>query len=153
MSVAYERLIRRLEELEIKYQPHPDRQLVMAGFRGEEGHYTLVAAIDTDDDLFQIFAQFPVAIPEGSRPAIAEAITRANYGLKIGKFEMDMEDGDIRFHACHVMLAGVLEEAILDRFIALALAMMDRYGPAFLSVIYGNETPADAIRVAEADIT
>ena len=37
------------------------------------------------------------AVPEEKRSAVAEFITRANYGLPGGNFEMDWRDGELRY--------------------------------------------------------
>lgn len=36
-------------------------------------------------------------VPEDRRLALAEFLTRANYGLFIGNFEMDWQDGEVRY--------------------------------------------------------
>jgi hypothetical protein len=41
-------------------------------------------------------------------------------------------------------------EEVIDRMIGTAINMLDTYLPAFLSVIYGNDLPKDAIRCVEA---
>ena len=41
-------------------------------------------------------------------------------------------------------------EEVIDRMIGTAINILDMYLPAFLSVIYGNELPKDAIRCVEA---
>ena len=91
----------------------------------------------------------PVRVPEGARPSIAETIARANYGLRLGKFEMDYDDGELRFQLAHVLPGGLLDEEIISRSFSQAMTMLDRYLPAVLSVIYGNEHPKDAIRNVE----
>lgn len=157
MNTAYEKLLEHFEERELRYAAQEDRQSVTADFRGEVGTFRVVARVDDADGLFQVFAYLPVRTPVGARPAIAEAIVRANFGLKVGKFELDMEDGEVLFQAAQVFLADGsgdgLSGDVIGRLIATSLAMLDRYAPAFLSVIYGNEPPRDAIRRIEADIS
>ncbi len=88
-------------------------------------------------------------VPEGCRSAIAEAVVRANYGLRVGKFELDFNDGELRFQAAHIMTDDVVGEQVMDRLIVTTIGMLDTYLPAFLSVIYGNELPKDAIQCVE----
>ena len=76
-------------------------------------------------------------------------LVRANYGLKVGKFEMDYDDGEIRVHVAHVLTEGELDDAVIARLFGTGMALLDRYLPAVLSVIYGNELPRDAIRSVE----
>ena len=151
MSVAYERLIQHLEHREIHFQASGERETIMAAFRGRSGSYRVYVHVDEDDDVFQVFGLVPNAVPEGSRPAIAETIARANYGLRVGKFELDFSDGEVRFQAYHILSCGTLDDDTIHRLIGTTLAMLDRYVPAVLSVIYGNESPIDAIRCAEAE--
>ena len=39
----------------------------------------------------------PMKVEEDKRAAVAEYLTRANYGLHVGNFEMDMTDGEVRY--------------------------------------------------------
>lgn len=152
MSVAYERLIQHLEDQEIHFQARGERETIFAAFRGRSGSYRIYANVGEDDDVFQVLGLVPNAVPEGSRPAIAETIARANYGLQVGKFELDFSDGEIRFHAYDILCGGMLDDDTIHRLLGTTLAMLDRYVPAILSVIYGNESPEDAIRCVEADL-
>ncbi len=149
MNVAYEKLIQHLDEHEIKYLTSADHHSICADFRGEVGLYRIVATVDSEDGLFQVFGHSPIRIPEGSRPAIAETIARANFGLKIGKFEMDIDDGDLRFQVAQILIDDVLEDETIRRLIGTTMAMLNAYLPAVLSVIYGNELPKDAVKCIE----
>jgi hypothetical protein len=149
MNAAYEKLIQHLDEHKIRYLTDSDDQSVCADFRGETGTYRMIAQVDGNDGLFQVFGQSNVRVPPGSRPAIAEAVARANYGLKVGKFEFDADEGDLRFHAAHLLTFDSLEGETIQRLMGTTIAMLNLYLPAFLSVIYGNETPKDAIRHVE----
>jgi len=150
MNAAYEKLIQHLDEHEIRYLTSSDNRSICADFRGEVGTYRIVAAIDPDDSLFQVFGNSPVYVPEGCRRAIGEAVVRANYGLKVGKFEMDFGTGDLRFQASQLLPYDTLEDQTIERLIGTAMAMLNMYLPAILSVIYGNELPKDAVACVEA---
>jgi hypothetical protein len=149
MNVAYEKLIQHLDEHEIKYLTSADHRSICADFRGEVGLYRIVATVDSEDGLFQVFGHSPVRIPEGSRPAIAETIARANFGLKIGKFEMDFDEGDLRFQVAQILIDDTLEDETIRRLIGTTMAMLNAYLPAVLSVIYANELPKDAVKQIE----
>ena len=72
--------------------------------------------------LLLAYALVPLRVPEASRPAIAEAITRANYGLLLGNFEMDFGDGELRFKVT-LDLAGVaLTTPMIADVLAASLA-------------------------------
>lgn len=150
MNATYERLIHLLNVREIRYLTNGDSQSVRTDLVGEVGTYRIAAQVDEEARLFQVFGYSPIRIPEGGRPAIAETAMRANYGLRLGKFEMDFADGEVRFHASQVLTDEGLAERVIDRLIGSTIAMLDTYLPAILSVIYGNELPKDAIQRVEA---
>jgi hypothetical protein len=150
MTVAYEQLIHLLDEREVRYDSNDDSQSICADIRGDVGTFRVVAHVDEDAELFQVLGYVPNRVPQGSCPDIAEAVARANSGLRIGKFELDVDDGAICFHTSQVLVDDAVGEDVIDRLIYTTMAMLDRYVPAFLSVIYGNEEPKVAIACVEA---
>lgn len=44
-----------------------------------------------------VYSLLPQTIDESIRPRISELICRINYGLILGNFEMDWEDGELRY--------------------------------------------------------
>ncbi len=95
----------------------------------------------------------PMKINEDKRAEVAEFLTRANYGLHVGNFEMDMEDGEVRYKT-----TGVTDEKtmpsldVIRRLTYIGFSMFDRYVPSLLSIVYGEKTPLEAIAEAEKDI-
>jgi len=150
MNAAYDKLIQHFDEHDIRYQTDTDNQSICAYFRGAVGTYQIVVWVGADDDLLQVFGHSPVIVPAGSRPAIAETIARANWGLKVGKFELNVDDGHLRFHTVHILGDDHLADAVIERLVGTTMAMLDTYLPAILSVIYGNELPQNAVQCVEA---
>lgn len=149
MNSAIEYLQRHFDEREIRYQAYPDHNCVRATFSG--AHSTYEFALTADEQLFQVFAKPFFSIPEGARNQVSDLCARMNYGLKLGKWEFDPSDGEIRYQAATCLTD---EKELTDRMIGLVMgacmAAIDRYVPAILSCVYGNESPADAVRHAES---
>ena len=83
---------------------------------------------------------------------MAEFIARANYDLLIGNFEMDFQDGEIRFKT------SIDVEDAEDHFTSQIIRQMvyanvvttDRYFPGVMKVIYDEScTPLEAIEQIE----
>lgn len=148
MNAAYEKLIQHLDSQNVGYWARSEDKAIFADFRGEVGVYRIYAHVDADDNLFQVFGWSPLRVPKGSRPAIAETLARVNCGLKVGKFEMNYDEGDLRFQAAQILHDDNLEDETIHRMIGTTMAMLDTYLPAVLSVVYGNELPGDAVRHA-----
>jgi len=149
MNDAYEKLIQHLDANEVRYLTSGDDQTVWVDFRGTVGLYRVVAMVDPADGLLQVFGYSPVYVPEGCRPAIAETLARVNCGLKVGKFEMLYDQGEVRYQAAHILADNSLEDETIQRLMGTTMSMLNLYLPAVLSVIYGNELPKDAVGCVE----
>ncbi len=150
MNDAYQQLMQHFDARDVRYLTHVDTQSLYADFRLEVGTCRIFATVDADNGLFQVIGYSPIRVPEGARRLIAETIARANFGLRVGKFEMDCDEGELRYQAAQILTEDRLEDDLIGRLMGTTVAMLDMYLPAILSVIYGNETPQDAIRCAEA---
>ena len=145
-------MIAHFDRNEWSYQADDEKLLVRAGIKGRACSFEFVAFIDEHDEVFQVIALVPVAIPEGCRSAVAETVARINYGLKIGNFEFEYDEGRLRYRVGQILVDGRLEDGTIHHAIGCCVSLVNRYLPAVLSVIYGNELPKDAIRCAEADL-
>jgi hypothetical protein len=115
--------------------------------------YTCHLRISNDDEIFQIHMNYPVlAKDEKMRPSVTEFFTRVNYGLVLGAFEVDLRDGEARYHISHLIGDGRLEDEVIRRIIGSALSTADRYFPAYMRVLFGGDTPEDAVFLAELDL-
>ena len=81
--------------------------------------------------------------------AVAEFITRANFGMIIGNFEFDYSDGEIRYKTS-VDLEGVeVQSNLLRNLVYANVLTMDKYFTGLMRVMYGGITPDEAIREIE----
>ncbi len=101
-------------------------------------------------DLILVFAQLPVFGPIYRRPALCEAIARANYGLYLGNFEMDLGDGELRFKSSLPINDCDPSDSQLRRLLANSIGVVSHYGPAIVDVACMDIEPAAAIEKADA---
>jgi hypothetical protein len=128
-----------------------DKYIYRMGFAGRNGQVTCFATIFPNLEQFLFYVIAPVKAPETARPAMAEFITRANYGLRIGNLEMDFDDGEVRYKSSlgfggEPLTAGLIKNAIYP-----AVQTMDRFLPGLMSVIYAGKSPIEAIADLEED--
>lgn len=130
-------------------QPLDDKAVHRVYFAGENGELRCYAQIRTDLSQFLFYVIAPVKAPEAVRAAVAEYITRANYGLRIGNFEMDYSDGEVRYKSSLDFEGETLTQTLIKNTIYPAVQTMDFYLPGLLGVMYGNKTPVEAIQDTE----
>ncbi|MBQ2632828.1 MAG: YbjN domain-containing protein [Kiritimatiellae bacterium] len=120
----------------------------VGGFKGLYNSFRFILFVGEDE--VQNYATFPASAKD-KLPEMAEFITRANYGLKYGDFEMDWNDGEVRFHLTFSMSAVRADEMILPTLLLAPPRMLDQYSKGFTEVLMGLKTPADAIKDCEGD--
>lgn len=83
----------------------------------------------------------------------SEYFCRANYGLILGNFELDCDDGEIRFkvNVPNCLFSSEIQKA-MKLLIALPINMFEIYGASLLRVISQEILPKKAIEEAEKTI-
>jgi hypothetical protein len=126
-----------------------DRPVLQMGFQGKNGKWTCYASVDEEQRIFFFYSVCPIVIPEENRPAVAEFTTRANYGMKIGNFELDYNDGEVRYKTSVDVDNVPFVPQLISNMVYANVWTMDRYLPGILSVVYGNTLPQEAIAKVE----
>ena len=146
---AFETVGQFLEEDGWYPQRVGERYAYRVGFSGGNGQLACFAQVHIDIEQFVFHVYSPVKVPEEVRPQVAEFITRANYGMRIGNFEMDFGDGEVRYKSSLDFEDAVLSVELVRNAVYPAVRMMDDYLPGLLSVVYGGKAAADAIAEIE----
>jgi hypothetical protein len=118
-------------------------------YTGKNGDLRCYAIVRVDLEEFLFYAVAPIKVPEDDRAAVAEYLTRANYGLRIGNFELDYSDGEVRYKSSLDFEGQQLTSDLIRNAIYPAVHTMDRYLPGLLRVTFGGATPHEAIEEVE----
>ena len=113
---------------------------------------TLRYIMDVQEDSYLVYGISPVGADSEDLEQMlemAEFITRANYGLKDGGFEMDWRDGEIRYRIyvdCDGQLPG--EKVIRNSLYYLAFTF-DRYASGLVDVVFSGVDAKTAVKWCE----
>ncbi len=140
---------RFLEEDDWPVSPIEGRTVYKTGFEGKNGQFTCYAQERTEQEQFVFYSIFPVHTPENKTNEVAEFITRANYGMIIGNFELDYTDGEIRYKTSLDVEDVELSEPLIRHMVYANVLTMDKYFPGLMRVLYAGIAPLDAIEEVE----
>src|SRR5437762_10474197 len=115
--------------------------MLRMNFRGSNGRWMCLAQAREEQQEFVFYSICDANTPEDRRPAMAEFLTRANYGLYIGNFEMDYRDGEIRYKTSIDVEGATLTAPLIKSLVYANVAIMDRYLPGIMSVLYAGTPP------------
>lgn len=127
----------------------PQQTAIRLVFRGKNGQWDCYAKVNEDQRIFVFYSVSPMAAAEPKRTAIAEFLTRANYGMLIGNFELDFADGEIRYKTSIDVQGDFLSFELIKQLVYANVTMMDEYLPGIMSVIESDVEPVDAIAQIE----
>lgn len=126
-------------------EPVDDRPIYRMSLADRHGILTCYAQIRLEVEQFAFYVIAPVRAPEEMRGAVAEFLTRVNYGLWIGNFEMDWRDGEVRYKSSVDFEGMGLTPQLIWNTINPAVRTMSCYLPGLLSIIERGQSPEQAL--------
>jgi hypothetical protein len=130
---------------------HKELPILRLEYEGDNGRWFCYARVREEANQLVFLSVLSEKIPEEKRLVIAEYLTRANFGLDIGNFEMDFSDGEVRYKTSIDVTHDRLTHGLIDPLVKASLVAMDDYLPGIKSVIAGEATPHEAIEKVHED--
>ncbi|MEM6403299.1 MAG: YbjN domain-containing protein, partial [Cyanobacteria bacterium P01_D01_bin.116] len=121
-----------------QFQESSDKQGLTLGFKGKNGEWICYAIVREEQRQFLFYSVCMVKPPKTKLANIAEFITRANFGMAIGNFELDLTDGEIRYKTSIDVDGDRLNFDLISNLVYTNVMMMDKYLPGIIWVIRGD---------------
>jgi hypothetical protein len=149
----FEVLVNHFESNNFRFHADLESQAVQFFISGDCAVYNCRLQLTHDSDLIQVRVHYPVSARDSKiRPLVAEVLARANHGMSIGNFNIDMDSGEISYHLGQVIGGLGLNDEIIGGVFSTAISTANRYFPAFMRVMFAGHTPADAVYLSELDV-
>lgn len=143
-----QRVIEYLDSENWHYELHGERRL--------DRHFSMdcklkkcdVMILVTEDEV-QTYTVSPLNASEDVYAQVVEFITRANYGMRLGRFEFDYSDGEVRYQTCLSCRGALPSREDLGRVIKKGIIALEQYGDGLLKNMMGFGDPEADIRQIE----
>ena len=133
-----------LDENEWKYEYDDERKLIATGIGLKCKLRSLRIYISFSENGYSVITNSQMNASEECRAAVAEYITRVNYSAKQGNFEMDYNDGEVRYKTyTHCEGLENLSRQVVENSIVIPVIMYERYGDGLAALLFGFSTPLD----------
>lgn len=140
-----ELILEHLRGNQIKYQVNEQEGRVEFFLASEDIVLPVTIRVLSELEQVLVHVYYPTLVPKDRRMGVAEFLMRANYGLRMGNFEMDLDDGEIRFKASVDVEGGALTEPMLYNLIRTAVGLTHRYHPGLMALCFSETTPREEI--------
>lgn len=138
-----------LTEEEWKFDKNKEKQTIRCGIQGDNASFDILFIPREEKDQLRILVITRNNIAVNYRISACEFFNRANYGLIIGNFEMDMSDGEFRYRVAVDVENGQLSHTMIKNMMQAGIHMMDRYYPGIMAMQFAGRTAEEAIKQIE----
>lgn len=140
-----------LTEERWSFEADAEHPVLRCRFTGSAGTWSCLLQAREEQEQLLVYSIAPLRVPTERRRDAAEYLTRANYGLVLGNFELDFSDGEVRFKTSMDAEDVALGPALLRPLLYQNALTMDRYLQGLRDVALGGTAPARAIAAVEGE--
>lgn len=126
----------------------PLLRLIFSGHNGTWNCYVKLTSLAGQVIFYSIC---PVEVPESQRLRMSEFLTRANWGLIQGNFEMDWDTGNIRFKTSLDTQGSALTFNLCEPIIFSNVLIVDQYLLGIKALLEEPLSPMEALEKVEED--
>lgn len=105
--------------------------------------------LDLNREEIIFYIAIPIRVSIEHRSEIAEYIIRANQGLRIGNFEMDYDEGKLKYKTSLYFKGEILTLGFIRNTFFPAIKTVEQYSPGLALIIRQNQTAKQAIQQIE----
>jgi hypothetical protein len=141
-----------LEQLGLDFERIEDSEeawLILGFLKTNIGQIRVSVMLRAHERQFVAYAFHPLVVVQPIRGRTAEFIARANYGLPLGKFELDMDDGELRFSVGAMIGAEALSTEEIAELLDISIGTLAHYHTALIQTLYDGMPPEEAVRRAD----
>jgi hypothetical protein len=150
MSEIFEAVINFFKENNWLFFQMEQEPALQMSFQGENGQWMCLVKVREEQEQLIFYSISPVKVAENKRLVMAEFLSRANFGLSIGNFELNFADGQIRYKTSIAAKGNGVNSALIGQLIFANLLTMDEYLPGIMSIIYTELSAVEAIAQIES---
>ena len=149
-KVTFAEIVATMDSILDHQDKKKEYNVISAETVGKRATFRIRVVFKPDKELVSLYVYYPVTVPEKKRMQVCEAITRINYNMLYGWYEMDMRDGELRFRSFIPLDTAPFFPEQLKTIFYAGVSNADRYFPALMSIIHGGKTVEQAISTMEA---
>ena len=120
------------------FHRHESEDTLLTKYRGENGQWNCEAWTREEERQLLFYSLCPFDVPEDKRDDVAELLTRANHDLAIGNFDLDYDEGTVRFRTSIDVEDDRISISLVRNLVMANVTMMDLYLPEIREIIDGD---------------
>jgi len=137
-----------LKSQQWQYTKVDGKNVLLFGIGGKNGNFQCIADLIEDEKRFIFFTVCGANTPTDKRQIMLELLNFLNYRLFFGNFEMDLEDGEIRFRTSISFNNIEVNQNFIEELIMTGITIMDKSLPSLVGVMFGDMSIKKALALS-----
>lgn len=146
LPAHYRQLVELLEHEDITYQRDDDLRAVRILHVGAEVQWECFVQVWVEENALTVYSSAPLNARAETLATTSEFVHRANAAILVGNFELDLDDGEVRFKTTVGFgPSGTWSDELARVALYTNLAAMEHYIVSLLAVITGEASDVSAV--------
>jgi hypothetical protein len=139
-----------LDRNEFQYRVDAQENIIFSSIVGNHGRWDWFVQICDDGKSAVCFSTLSAKTPAPRRQACAELLTRINHLIKVGAYELDFVDGEVRFRTSVPIIEQTMPGRAMEYLIMVNLAVFDDFMACIYKIIHSEDTPEQVLTIHRA---
>lgn len=123
------------------------KNVLFFGISGKNGNFQCIVDLIEEENKFIFLSVCGANTPSKKRQEMLELLNNLNYKLFFGSFEMNIEDGEIRFRTSISFNNIELNQKFIEELIMSNIITMDKSLPSIMGLMFGGISVEKAIEL------
>jgi hypothetical protein len=130
-----------------------EQEIIELAFFGDHGQWRMIVGFQQDEEARKMMLLVPHVgmVTEKKRLECLEALMAANYRIALGKFGLDLEDGEIRLEEVIPVANDIISFEQFQLAFGSLLQIAIIYQTLLHRIIFGNLSPQEALSRCEQE--
>src|SRR5436309_9027168 len=139
-------------ELKLAHVDH-EQEMIELAFHGHQGQWRLIVGIQQKGDVRKLMLIAPhiAAVTKKKRLECLEALMAVNYRIAMGKFGLDLDDGEVRLEEAIPLARGSVTFEQFQLALGAMMQTVAMYHSLLPRIVYGNLSVQDALTACERE--
>lgn len=144
-NFTYDDLVEMFQKENWKFDAHPEDQVILIPVSMRYGILRSMVHWLEEQKLIQVIMNYTFLVEADRNQEVAEAITRINFGLLMGSFELSTELNRLRFRIYHLVHDNDMTPGQLKEYINFSIGIAEHYFLAFQDIIFRGKSVEQAL--------
>ncbi len=132
---VYDSLCEALDSIDWKYKKHPEDLAITSSVTGDDLPVELLFIVFPESETVNLISTLPFTVAENQRDDMAVALAVANYGLRDGCFEYNIEKGTVRYRISSLYKGSILGKEVYLSMLANVANIVDDYNDKLFMLV------------------